>query len=86
MSDTLTVPFDEDVLVATGMTSQEFVDSARFMVAAKLWLDGRITAGHAAKLCGMEKFAFLYELPRHGYPMSNIGPEEIGTELEFIRE
>jgi predicted HTH domain antitoxin len=26
-------------------------------------MDGKITAGHAARLCGMEKFAFLYELP-----------------------
>ncbi len=85
MPDTLTVPFDEDVLAATGMTSREFADAARFTVAAKLWMEGKITAGHAARLCGMEKFTFLHELPKHGYPMSNIGQNEIEAELEFIR-
>lgn len=85
MQDNLSVSFDNDVLLATGMTSQEFADSARFAIAAKLWMDGRLTAGQAAKLCGMAKIQFLYELPKHGYPMSNLGPDDAETELEFIR-
>ncbi len=85
MSDTVTVPFAEEVLLATNMTSKEFIDSAKFTVVAKLWLDGKLTAGQAARLCGMSKVQFLYELPEHGYPMSNIGPDELEEELEFIR-
>lgn len=85
MPDTVTISFDEDVLLATNMTSKEFTDSARFTVAAKLWMDGKLTAGQAAKLCGMEKVEFLYELPKHGYPMSNLGPDDLENELEFIR-
>ena len=39
MNQSFTVPFDEEVLIVTGMTSQEFIDSTRFTVAAKLWMD-----------------------------------------------
>lgn len=85
MSGTLTVPFDEDVLLITGMTSGEFIDAARFATAAKLWMDGKVTAGQAAKMCGMGKVEFLYELPKRGYPMSNLGPDDLKAELEFAR-
>ena len=85
MSETLTVPFDDEVLLVTGMTSREFVDSAKFTVAAKLWMDGKVTAGQAAKICGMRKVAFLNELPKYGYPMSNLGPDDLKAELEFAR-
>lgn len=85
MSDTITVPFDDDVLLATNMTSKEFIDSARFTVVAKLWMDGKLTAGQAARHCGMGKVEFLYELPKHGYPMSNLGPEELDDELSLAR-
>lgn len=85
MSGAVTISFDEDVLLATNMTSREFTDSARFTIAAKLWMDGKLTAGQAARLCGMSKMAFLYELPEHGYPMSNLGADDIENELEFVR-
>ncbi len=85
MSGALTVSFDEDVLLATSMTSQEFVATAKFAVAANLWMEGKITAGQAAKLCGMGKVDFLYELPKHGYPMSNLGPDDVEDELAFVR-
>lgn len=85
MSGTVTITFDDDVLLATNMTSKEFTDSARFIVVAKLWMDGKLTAGQAAKLSGMSKMEFLYELPKHGYPMSNLGPDDLENELEFIR-
>lgn len=83
MSQTLTVPFDEDVLLMANMTSQEFIDKTKFTMAATLWMDGKITAGQAANLCGMGKVAFLNELPKHGYPMSNIGLDDLEDEFQF---
>lgn len=85
MDQPLTVPFDKDVLVMANMTSQEFIDSTKFTMAAKLWMDGKLTAGQAAKMCGLGKVAFLHELPKHGYPMSNIGLDDLEDELQFAR-
>ncbi len=85
MSRSLSVLFDDDVLLLTNMTSQEFIDKTKFTMAATLWMDGKITAGQAAKLCGLGKAVFLHELPRHGYPMSNLGPDDADDELELAR-
>ena len=85
MPATLTVPFDEDVLVMTNMTHREFVDKARFATAATLWMDGKVTAGQAAKMCGLGKVAFLHELPKHGFPMTNITVDDLEDELRFAR-
>lgn len=85
MTGSLTVPFDEDVLLMTNMTPQEFIDKTRFTMAATLWMDGKVTAGQAAKMCGLGKVAFLHELPRHGYPMTNIGVDDLEDEMEFAR-
>ena len=86
MNQVLAVPFDEEVLLAAGMTPEEFIDRAKFIVAANLWMDGRITAGQAAKLCGIGKASFLNELPKHGYPMSNLCPEDIEDDIRFARQ
>lgn len=85
MNQPLTVPFDDEVLLLTNMTSQEFITKARFTMAATLWMEGKITAGQAAKMCGLGKVAFLHELPKHGYPMSNLGPDDLDDELELAR-
>lgn len=85
MTQSLTVPFDDEVLLITNMTSQEFIDKTKFTMAATLWMDGRITAGQAAKMCGMTKVAFLHELPKHGYPMTNLGPDDLDDELDLAR-
>ncbi len=85
MPQILSVPFDDDVLLMTNMTSREFIDRTKFTMAATLWMDGKITAGQAAKMCGLDKAVFLHELPRHGYPMSNLGPDDADDELELAR-
>ena len=85
MGQTLTVSFEDDVLLMTNMTSAEFIDKTKFTMAATLWMDGKITAGQAAKMCGMGKAAFLHELPKHGFPMSNLGPDDLDDELELAR-
>lgn len=85
MDDSLTVSFDKDVLVMANMTAKEFTDTTRFTMAAKLWMDGKLTAGQAARMCGLGKVAFLDELPKHGYPMSNIGLEDLEDDLTFAR-
>ena len=85
MGQPVTVPFEDDVLLITNMTSAEFIDKTKFTMAATLWMDGKITAGQAAKMCGLGKVAFLHELPKHGYPMSNLGPDDLDDELELAR-
>lgn len=85
MPHTLTISFGDDVLLSTGMSPHEFSTRAKFIIAAQLFSDGKLTAGQAAHLCGREKIEFLHDLPRHGYSMSNLGYDEIDSEMELAR-
>jgi len=83
MIRTLTIDYDDDVLFSVGMSPDEFSDAMKFTLAAGLYGEGKLTAGQSARLCGMGKADFLYELPRRGYPMSNLGVEDFREDLEF---
>ncbi|MCD8138824.1 MAG: UPF0175 family protein [Planctomycetaceae bacterium] len=86
MPNTVDVPFSEEVIVSTGLTSHEFIEKVRFTTAATFYRDGRLSAGQAAKLCGMGKVEFLFELPKHGFAISNLGPENAEEELRLARQ
>ena len=85
MQHRLTIEYGDDVLFSSGLTRHEFDQEARFILAAKLYELGRLSSGQAAKLCGKGRVDFLYSLPRIGISMSNLRPEDVEAEVEFIR-
>ena len=85
MTHMLSIEFTDDILASTGLSPAEFAAEAKFIVAAQLHAQGKISAGQAARLCGMEKVEFLHALPSHGFPASNLRVEDAETELRFAR-
>lgn len=85
MTHTLTIEYGEDVLFSLGLSREEFVDEARFLLAAKLYELGRLTSGQAAKLCGKGRVDFLLSLPRVGVSISNLREEDAAVEVRFLR-
>ncbi len=85
MSDTVDIGYNKAAVAASGLSEQEFTHLARFIIAATLYRDGKVTSGEAALLCEMEKVDFLSELPQHGFPVINLGPEEFDDEMELAR-
>ena len=85
MTHTLAIEYDDEVLFSTGMPEQAFNDEARFLLAAKLYELGRLASGKAAAFCGKGRVDFLLSLPRVGVSMSNLRPEDAGSEIEFLR-
>ena len=85
MTHTLTIAYTDDILASVGLSEGEFAAAARFMVAAQLHGEGRLSAGQAASLCGMGKVEFLHALAQRGYPASNLRIEDAERELEFAR-
>jgi predicted HTH domain antitoxin len=84
MPHSLTIKYGDDILFSSGWTRSEFDSEARFILAAKLYEMGRLSSGQAAKLCGKGRVDFLVSLPRIGIPISNLQPEDIESEVEFI--
>ena len=55
-------------------------------VFAKLFKEGRLSAGRAARLVGMNRIAFLRELQILDIPAINLRDEEVEAEIRAARE
>nr|WP_242519182.1 UPF0175 family protein [Halochromatium roseum] len=58
---------------------------ARLLLATQLYEQGKLSSGQAAKLCGKGRVDFLYALPRIGFPISNMRPDDADLEIDFAR-
>ncbi len=85
MSHQVTIDYDDDLLVNLGLSPDEFAAEARLMVAARLYEQGKLSSGQAAKLCGKDRVDFLYSLSRVGLSMSNLRPDDADLEIDFAR-
>ncbi len=85
MSKTLTIEYDDDVLLNLSVSPEQFAAEAKFLLAAKLYELGRLSAGQAAKFAGQERVEFLFALRNINLPMSNLTLDELDNELNFAR-
>ena len=51
----LSIPYSEDLLVATGKSKEALEQELRFLLAVKMFELRRLSLGKAAQLCGMRK-------------------------------
>jgi len=77
------IEYGEELLAGTGLSHDEFIEEARFLLAAKLYELGRLTSGQAASMCGRDRVDFLYSLPRVGIPVSNLDASDAEAEIRF---
>lgn len=75
------VPYDEDLLLASGRSPEELEREFRLLLAAKLFELARLSLGQAAKLAGRGKVDFLFELGVLGISPLNYGTEELAHEF-----
>ena len=58
----LSIPYSDDLLVATGKSKEALEQELRFLLAVKLFELRRLSQGKAAQLCGMPKLNFMDDL------------------------
>ena len=85
MAHTLSIPYDDALLLDVSLTPPEFEAEARFLLAAKLYELGRVTSGRAAALCEMTRVEFLLSLARVGVSMTNLRPEDADDDIAFAQ-
>ncbi len=85
MSHVLEIHYDDDVPLQASLRRKEFEREAPVLLAGKRYELGRLSSGHAAKLCGMERTEFLMSLPRIGVAMSNLRAEDIDDDIRFAQ-
>ena len=77
----LTIPYSEDLLLSMKKSPQEFEAEAKLLLAVKLYEMDRISTGAAAKLAGMSRVAFMFELARFGLSPIGQDPGELAEDL-----
>jgi predicted HTH domain antitoxin len=85
MTHQVIIDYDDDVLVNVGLSPDEFAEEARLLLAARLYEQGKLSSGQAARLCGKGRVDFLFSLARVGVPMSNLRPDDADLEIDFAR-
>jgi predicted HTH domain antitoxin len=60
---------------------QEFESEAKLLLAVKLYEMDRISTGAAAKLAGMSRVAFMFELSRFGLSPMGQDASELAQDL-----
>jgi len=78
----LSIPYSDDLLVATGKSKEVLEHELRFLLAVKMFELRRLSLGKAAQLCGMEKLNFMDEMGRIGIPVINLDDDQIKEELK----
>jgi predicted HTH domain antitoxin len=78
----LSIPYSEDLLVATGKSKEALEQELRFLLAVKMFELRRLSLGKAAQLCGMQKLNFMDEMGRMGIPVINLDDDQIREELK----
>ena len=85
MTRYLTIEYDDEVLLALGMTPDEFAKEARTLVAVKLYEMGRLSTGAAAELANLSKPLFLNRLAAYNVDTFNISEDELRSDVASAR-
>lgn len=77
----LEIRYPQELLVSLKKTPEEFEAEAKILLAVKLYETGQVSTGMAARLAGLERVAFLFELDRFGLSPIGTEPDEIAQDL-----
>jgi predicted HTH domain antitoxin len=81
----ITVSLPEGLPEALHMSSEEVCKETKLILAAKLYEQGRVSAGYAAEIAGMDRLTLLAALERYGVPAINLTGDEVNREIEAAR-
>ena len=85
MRRSLTIDYGDEVLLALGMTPDEFNKEARTLIAVKLYEMGRLSTGAAAELANLPKPLFLSRLAAYDIDTFNISKDELRSDVTSAR-
>lgn len=81
-----TLDYPETLPGLLKLSSEEFHQEMKFIIAGKLYDMGKLSCGKAAELAGTNRIDFLESLHKYGYCSVNIQDEQIDVELQSVRD
>ncbi len=79
--NTLTIELPVEGLPSPAELPSNFADEARYLLALKLFEQGRISSGKAGRLAGMGRVQFLLAASRDGVPVVELSEDEMTDEF-----
>jgi predicted HTH domain antitoxin len=73
------------VLLALGLSPEQFIEEVKLLVAVKLYELGRLSSGAAARLAGIPKPLFLTKLADYGVDTFRLTEEELRQDVASAR-
>ncbi len=77
----LTIPYPEELLLSLKENPEQFEAEARLLLAVKLYELGKVSTGMAARLAGMGRVAFMFQLGRFGLSPIGVEPDELAEDM-----
>ncbi len=81
MIRSLTIDYGDEVLLALGLSPEQFREEAKILIAVKLYEMGRLSTGAAAQLAGVPKPLFLMKLADYGVDTFDLSDEELRRDM-----
>jgi len=75
------IEFPEDVFLSASITEKQLVQEMREALALKLFSEGRLSGGTAAKLADMPRVTFLLTAGQHNIDWLPYSRDEVRREL-----
>ena len=85
MTRSSTIDYDDNLLLALGMTPDEFSKEAKTLIAVNLLEMGRLSTGAAANLANLPKPLFLTKLGACGVATFNMSEDELQRDVASAR-
>jgi len=79
--NTLTIELQVEGLSSAAELPANFADEVRFLLALKLFEQGRISSGKAGRLCDMGRVEFLMAASRSGVPVVDLSGDDLILEF-----
>lgn len=79
--NTMTIELPVEGLPSPAELPDDFPDEARYLLALKLFEQGRISSGKAGRLAGMGRVEFLLAASRAGVPVVDLSEDEMAEEF-----
>jgi len=84
-TQSITVDFPSDILLALNETEAELKQSIKISLAMRLYKLQKLTIGKAAQLSGLSRFEFETMLSENEIPISNLSIADVLNDIQKLQ-